>query len=131
MKKLASEKSQFGNISVDSNIDDLTEVLQSVFPALVSEVKDEYDGILKVAKDRWPVKSGKSKELLFVDIEADSDSATVSLNGDANYTKYIKTFKNGLNNKSPAQELIFNPHRKLTKKILADLKKELEKINGK
>lgn len=92
-------------------------------------LEDQAKDLIATAKQDWPVRTGKSRDSLATVLQIEGEAKIgVSLYSPLEYVRYIKSTKIGkandvINVRSPFQELVRKPSRKLEKDIKAEVPK--------
>lgn len=121
-------------IRVDPNFRGrVLDAIQMTAPAVTARIDEHLGALAQNAFDRWPVKTGFSKAMVFLEYKVPGpDKLVTSIGCGAWYAFYIKARK--LNRKQPWRELILKPVDQalldVSKDIAVDLESAMEGGGG-
>jgi len=128
------KKIKFGTgkaqISIEGSLaEDLENELREILGPVVETLEDKVEPILSDAKEKWPVRSGKSKEGFSINLAVHPDSykILIDVSNTEFYTKFIKNStkvgdkKDAIRPRNPAKEHLIKPARKAAKELKAEL----------
>lgn len=102
--------------------DDIEQEIRSLLGPVIVEMEAEANKILEGVKERWPVKSGRSRDSWRAELRVHPDTfeVEVALVSDVQYTRYIKSTKeakkdNKVRLRSPLQTEVRTPAREAVK----------------
>jgi hypothetical protein len=110
-------------VVLDKGVTDLArQLIESAYPKVGAAVVARLENLESLARGRWPVKTGTSRDSIELETRATEDTLTVQLNVGAWYAGFIKG--KGFD-KGPAYDLILDPADKIADELQARLAKEI------
>lgn len=110
----------------------IRETLSRLAPTLGRRVEAEAERLERGAVGRWPIGRDRgrphSRDLFDSGLRIVSDGIEGFVSNRAPYIIYIKTMKNGLQGKSPYQELLRKPLRAAAKTVAGECADDVHKL---